>query len=71
MIMTFEQMDDYDKFKQQQFEKEYSYLKNVGLLELFHQRKVDLLKLYILKNYKKVYINKIIHVKNMVLMLMV
>ena len=32
MIMTFEQMDDYDKFKEQELEKEYSYLKSVSLL---------------------------------------
>ena len=39
VIMTFEQMDDYDKFKEQELEKEYSYLKSVSLLELFLSEK--------------------------------
>ena len=39
VIMTFEQMDDYDKFKEQELEKEYSCLKNVSLLELFLSEK--------------------------------
>ena len=40
MIMTFELMDDYDKFKEQELEKENSYLKSVSLLELFLSEKV-------------------------------
>ena len=39
MIMTFEQMDDYDKFKEQELEKEYSYLISINLLELFLSEK--------------------------------
>ena len=40
VIVTFEQMDFYDKFKEQELEKEYSQLKSVSLLELLLSEKV-------------------------------